>query len=168
MDSEKMRQALAATDINVKRHAEVLREENLLLLQRIGIEPAAQQFFVEFSFDSEIEVGGFTYQQANCLKKNHDWEEDFQRTLQTNLLLIGSARNGDVVALDLTDYQVGILFHEYFWENEDEDPRQYLIKMGCTLGQFYYNSVTTAEYPIDAYEAAAYTHAPFKGYAADN
>ncbi|QNH63895.1 hypothetical protein [Hymenobacter sediminicola] len=168
MDSEKMRHALVAANLDVKRRAEPLRNENLLLLQRIGVEPEAQQFFAEFSFDEEeVEIGSFTYQQANCLKKNHDWEDDFQRALQTNLLLVGSALNGDLVVLDLIDYQAGILFHDHFWENEDEEPRKYLIKMQCSLGELYWNSLNLKDYPIDAYEAAAYTGSAFTGYAED-
>ncbi|UOQ64402.1 hypothetical protein [Hymenobacter volaticus] len=163
MDNEKMRLALASVDINLKSHFETLRNENLAILRSAGVEEETQNFFVEFSFDTEIEIGAFSYRQANCLKKNYDWEDDFQRALQTNLLLVGSARNGDIVVLDLEDYQVGILFHDYFWEKEEEDPRKYLIKMDCSLGQFFYNSVSVQDYPIDAYEAAAYVGAEFTG-----
>jgi hypothetical protein len=102
--------------------------------------------------------------QANCLKKNRDWDEEFERALHTNLLLVGSGRNGDMVALDLLDYQVGILFHDYFWEKPEEDPRKYLIKMDCSPGQFYWNSGFVEGYPIDAYEAAAYMGSEFTGY----
>lgn len=159
-----MRLALASVDINLKSHFEPLRNENLAILQSAGVEEKAQNFFVEFSFDTEIEIGVFSYCQANCLKKNYDWEEDFQRALQNNLLLVGSARNGDIVVLDVEDYEVGILFHDYFWENKEENPRKYLIKMDCSLGQFFLNSVSVQDYPIDAYEAAAYMGAEFTGY----
>ena len=159
-----MRLALASVDINLEGHFETLRNENLAILQSAGVDAEAQNFFVEFSFDTEIEIGVFSYRQANCLKKNHDWEDDFQRALQANMLLVGSARNGDIVVLDLEDHQVGILFHDYFWEKEEEDPRKYLIKMDCSLGQFFYNSVSVQDYPIDAYEAATYMNAEFTGY----
>ena len=164
MDNEKMRLALASVDINLKSHFEALRNENLAVLQNAGVDELAQKFFAEFSFDTDIEIGMFSYEQANCLKKNHDWEDDFQRALQISLLLVGSARNGDIVVLDLKDYQAGLLFHDYFWEKEEDDPRKYLVKMGCSVGEFYFNSVSLADYPIDAYEAAAYMGSEFTGY----
>ena len=81
------------------------------------------------------------------------------------MLPVGSVPSGDIIALDLLDFQTGILFHDYLWENEEENPRKFLIKMNCSVGQFYLNSVQVNDYPIDAYEAAAYMGADFTGYA---
>jgi len=163
MDAEKMRLALELATIHKKHQHETLRAENVAILQSIGLQQEAQDFFIEFSFDEEVTVGLFYYHQTNCLKKSADWEEDFQRALSANLLLIGSGTTGDPVALDLVDYQVGILFHDYFWGEDAEDPRKFLIKMGCSLGQFFYNTIDIKDYPADAYEAATYTNAEFTG-----
>jgi hypothetical protein len=164
LDAEKMRLALQAKEANINRYVEPLREENAAVLRDLGVSPEAQAFFAQFSFDTEMTAGEFTFMQANCLKKNRDWNEEFKRSLHTNLLLVGSGLNGDMVVLDLLDYQASILFHDYFWEKREEDPRKYLIKMGCSLGQFYWNSAFVENYPVDAYEAAAYMGSEFTGY----
>jgi len=164
LDAEKMLLALQAKEANLQRYFEPLREENAAVLRDLGISPEAQAFFAQFSFDTEMAAGEFTFMQANCLKKNRDWDEEFKRALQTNLLLVGSGLSGDMVVIDLLDYQAGILFHDYFWEEPIQDPRKYLIKMECSLGQFYWNSVSVENYPIDAYEAAAYMGSEFTGY----
>jgi hypothetical protein len=164
LDAEKMLLALQAKEANLKRFFEPLREENTAMLRTIGVNSEAQAFFAQFSFDTEMEAGEFTFMQANCLKKNYDWDEEFKRALQTNLLLVGSGLSGDMVALDLLDYQTGILFHDYLWEEPEQDPRKYLIKMDCSLGQFYWNSAFVEKYPVDAYEAAAYMRSEFTGY----
>ncbi|MGI4738288.1 MAG: hypothetical protein ACRYG7_24225 [Janthinobacterium lividum] len=164
LDAEKMLLALQAKEVNLQHYFEPLREENTAVLRAIGVYPEAQSFFAQFSFDTEMEAGEFTFMQANCLKKNRDWDAEFKRALHTKLLLVGSGLSGDVVTLDLLDYQAGILFHDYFWEKPEEDPRKYLIKMDCSLGQFYWNSAFVKGYPIDAYEAAAFMNAPFTGY----
>jgi hypothetical protein len=164
MDLEKMRLALELAAFTYNKHFEKLREENLELLRLLSLESELISFFSNFSFDDEVEIGAFTFLQANCLKKNYDWEEDFQRALESRLLQVGNASNGDIVVLDLEDYQVGILYHEYFWENDEVDPRMSLVKLGCSLGQFFLNSVTEEGYPIDAYEAAAYIGSEFIGY----
>ncbi|TVT39100.1 hypothetical protein FNT36_15665 [Hymenobacter setariae] len=164
LDAEKMQLALQAKEANPHRYVEPLREENAAVLRDLGASPEAQTFFAQFSFDMKMKAGEFTFMQTNCLKKNCDWDEDFKRALHTNLLLVGSSLNGDMVTLDLLDYQAGILFHDYFWEKPEEDPRKYLIKMNCSLGQFYWNSTFIEGYPIDAYEAAAYMGSEFAGY----
>ncbi|RZJ58970.1 MAG: hypothetical protein EOO58_04495 [Hymenobacter sp.] len=164
LDAEKMLLALQAKEANMKRYFEPLREENAAVLRNIGAGSEVQAFFMQFSFDTEMEAGEYTFMQANCLKKNRDWDEEFKRALHTNLLLVGSGLSGDMVALDLLDYQAGILFHDYFWEKLEEDPRKCLIKMNCSLGQFYWNSAFIEDYPIDAYEAAAYMGSEFTGY----
>ncbi|OWP62197.1 hypothetical protein CDA63_15365 [Hymenobacter amundsenii] len=164
MDAESMRQSLAVAAINVRQHFEPLRNENIELLHRVGLSEEALQFFEEFSFDRDLEVGELHYDQANCFKKNLDWEDAFQRALRTELLLVGSGPSGDPIAVDLHDYQVGYLFHDYFWDEENEEPRKFFIKMNCSLGQLFMNAITIEGYPIDAYEAAAYTGSEFTGY----
>ena len=164
LDAENMLLALQAKEANITHYFEPLREENAAVLRDIGTSFDAQAFFAQFSFEKEMEVGKYTFLQANCLKKNRDWDEEFKRALHANLLLVGSGLNGDIVALDLLDYQACILFHDYFWEKPAQYPRQYLIKLDCSLGQFYWNSAFIDDYPIDAYEAAAYMGAEFTGY----
>ena len=164
MNTEKMRQALTLSSIDIVKHYEKLRNENADVLEIICPNQEARNFFTEFSFDAVIQVGEYCYNQANCFKKDYTWDDDLKRALKANLLLVGSGINGDIVALDLNDYQVGILFHDYFWGDEEEDPRKFLIKMNCSLGEFYFNSSTIPDYPIDAYEAAAYMGSSFTGY----
>ncbi|WBA43248.1 hypothetical protein [Hymenobacter canadensis] len=164
VDNEKMWLALERIAFNSKKHASILRSENLEVLELICPDLEARCFFAEFSFDTVVEIGAYCFNESNELKKEYTWDDAFKYALRHNLLLVGSTANGDLVALDLNDYQIGILFHDYFLEDEGEDPRKYLIKMDCSIGQFFMNSVSIDEYPVDAYEAAAYTGAEFTGY----
>ncbi|RZK23860.1 MAG: hypothetical protein EOO56_03615 [Hymenobacter sp.] len=77
LDAEKMLIALQANETNIKRYFEPLREENAAVLRTIKASLEAQAFFTQFSFETEMEAGGFTFMQANCLKKNHDWDAEF-------------------------------------------------------------------------------------------
>ncbi len=159
-----MQQALVASGINVKAHQERLRQENLDVLRPFCSNESVAAFFAELSFDEEVGIGQFTFYQANALKKNIDWEDDFKRALAVNLLPVGSGNSGDIVVLDLLNFQAGILFHDYFWERDTENPRKFLVEMVCTLGEFYLNSVQNPDYPVDAYEAAEFMGSDFTGY----
>ncbi|GAB2965372.1 hypothetical protein GCM10027048_38820 [Hymenobacter coalescens] len=159
MGADKMAQALLAAGLDSKKYQEEFRPENRTVLVGMGINPLAIDFFATFSFNEAVSIGAYSYSQANCFKKEHDWEEEFQRAAKTNLLVVGSARNGDVVVLDLNDYQVVLLKHEDFWEDEDSDPRAHLVKMNCSIGQFFWNAASVPDYTQDAYEAAEYLNA---------
>ncbi|RSK44733.1 hypothetical protein [Hymenobacter perfusus] len=164
MDIQKMQAALDAAGINGKKHREPLRPENAELLRQWGVSEEVQLFLAEFSFDTDLTVWEVHFDQVNGLRKKLDWEDDFQRALRADLLLVGSGLNGDPIALDIRDSQVGYLFHDYFWEEEAEDPRKFFIKLNCTLGQFFWNTQFVEDYPVDAYAAAAYMGAEFTGY----
>ncbi|WP_044002256.1 hypothetical protein [Hymenobacter swuensis] len=163
-DIQKMQAALEAAGINVQKHREPLRLENAELMKQWGIPVEVQQLLAEFSFDTDLAIGEVHFDQVNGLKKKMEWEDDFQRALQADLLLVGSGSTGDPVALDIRDSQVGYLFHDYFWEEEAEDPRKFFIKLNCSLGQLFWNTQFVDDYPVDAYEAAAYMGAEFTGY----
>lgn len=165
LETEQLYQALAAASINLRKHAELLRQENRDALYGTFENQQIRNFFAEFTFDEELLIGGFSLRQANYLKKDLTWDEEFKRGLKYSLLIIGSGISGDMIAVDLLNFEAGILFHDYFWEEPAEDPRKFLIKMNCSLGQFYLNSVQLPNYPVDAYEAAAYMNSPFTGYA---
>ncbi|QIX59903.1 hypothetical protein HER32_01320 [Hymenobacter sp. BT18] len=162
-DKQKMQTVLEEADSNWRKHPEPLRPENAELLRQWGVSAEVQQFLAEFSFDTDLAIGEVHLDQANSLKKRLDWEDDFQRALQAGLLLVGAGSTGDPLALDIEDSQVGYLFHDYFWEEEAEDPRKFFIKLNCSLGQFFWNTQFVEDYPIDAYGAAEYTGAGFTG-----
>ena len=164
MGTEQMQQGIEASLIDVKTHQETFRQENLDALRPFCSDESVAAFFTKFSFDKEVKIGEFTFYQSNCLKKNIDWEDDFKRALVVNLLPVGSGISGDIVVLDLLNFQAGVLFHDYFLERETENPRNFSVEMACTLGEFYLNSVQIPNYPTDAYEAAELTGADFTGY----
>ena len=162
---EQLHQAIATASINLKTHTEALRQENKDALHGAFENQQIHKLFSEFSFNEELIIGQFSLRQANCLKKDLIWDEDLKRGLKFNLLILGSGISGDMVVVDLLAFQAGVLFHDYFWEEPEEDPRKFLVKMNCSLGQFYLNSVQLPEYPTDAYEAAKLMNSPFTGYA---
>ncbi|MDU0368786.1 hypothetical protein ACFPAF_00140 [Hymenobacter endophyticus] len=163
-DIQKLQAALEAAGINAQKHWEPLRPENAELMKQWGVSAEVQQLLAEFSFDIDVAIGEVQLDQVNTLKKKLDWADDFQRALYAGLLLLGSGSTGDPVALDIRDSQVGYLFHDYFWEEEAEDPRKFFIKLNCSLEQFFWNTQFVQDYPLDAYDAAAYMGANFTGY----
>ena len=159
-----MRLALKLAAFDSRKHFETLRAESLEVLNVICLNPEIISFLTEFSFDTVIKIGAFYYDEPNGIKKQFTWEDEFKYALDADLLLVGSGISGDLVVLDLVDCQAGLLFLDYFWDADEQGLRKFLIKMNCSLGQFFLNSITVKDYPIDAYEAAAYMGSEFTGY----
>ena len=152
----KMFAALEAVGFQIRKHKEEMRRENIELLRQHFSDEVITSFFAEVSFDTVIEIGNVWFDQVNCFQKEFRWEEQFIRCLKTGLLPVGSGLNGDPIVLDAQDCIVGFLFHDKLWEADDLSPRDCLVKMDCSIGQFFLNAATIEEYPVDAYEAHAF------------
>ncbi len=151
-----MQAALAAQGYNYQLHQETARIENLDVLRANFGDWPLQKFFQTYSFDEGVELGLVWYDQVNCFKKEHDWNEHFTACVKAKLLPVGNGANGDPIVVDAIDLAVGFLYHDKLWEQEISDPRACLVKLDCFIGRFYYNAVTQEEYPIDAYGAQEY------------
>lgn len=79
--------------------------------------------------------------------------EEHKRCIDNGLFIIGYGLNGDPIVIDLNTKKIGYIFHDELWEDEDVNPREIYISLECSIPQFYYNSVTIVDYPVDGYEA---------------
>ncbi|WP_075979930.1 hypothetical protein [Bacillus massilinigeriensis] len=82
--------------------------------------------------------------------------EEHKRCIDNGLFIIGYGLNGDPIVIDLNTKKIGYIFHDELWEDEDVNPREIHISLGCSVPQFYYNSVTIDDYPVDGYEAETF------------
>ena len=73
------------------------------------------------------------------------------------MLIIGSGANGDPIVLNTKTMNVGYVFHDILWEEENiDDLNKVYIDLKMSIGTFFYKSVTEEDFPIDAYEAEDY------------
>lgn len=151
-----MQAALEAQGYNYQFHSENFRTENRAVLENNFGNWSLQEFFQVYSFDENVELGLVWYDQVNCFKKEFDWDENFTACIKDGLLPIGSGLNSDPIVVDVFDEIVGFLYHDKLWEKEGINPRACLVKLNCSIGKFYYNSVTQEDYPVDAYSASDY------------
>ncbi|MBS8263938.1 hypothetical protein DYI25_05755 [Mesobacillus boroniphilus] len=82
--------------------------------------------------------------------------EEHKRCIDNGLFIIGYGLNGDPIVLDLNTNEIGYVFHDELWEDEEINPREIYISLECSLPEFYFNSVTIDNYPVDGTEAERY------------
>jgi hypothetical protein len=79
---------------------------------------------------SDIWAGaGALYGERMILKYN----DDFPEALQAMLFIVGSAPNGDHIAIDLVDGRTGYISHE---QNGTIQPRKYFVAVSPSIGCF--------------------------------
>jgi hypothetical protein len=61
------------------------------------------------------------------------WNNWFPEALKARLLIVGSAANGDHIAIDLSDGSTGYISHENDWRQR---PRQYFIPVSPSIGDY--------------------------------
>jgi hypothetical protein len=82
------------------------------------------------------------------------WNDDFPAVLAHQLLIVGSAANGDHICIDLKNGEVGYVSHEHGWEVKQ--PRRYFIAVSPSIGKFLKDSNATnlvKRLPADYWEA---------------
>jgi hypothetical protein len=72
---------------------------------------------------------GALFDESNLIR----WNEDFPEALGAGLLIVGSAANGDHIAIDLKNGSVGYISHENDWQKQ---PRNYFATASLSIGFF--------------------------------
>ncbi|MDR6879641.1 hypothetical protein [Bacillus sp. 3255] len=111
--------------------------------------------FLIFSFDQHIRFNKVSFYQVNEMPDENLYEEN-QRCIAERLLIIGWGLNGDFIVLDLENLKVGYVLHDELWEDATINPREILINLQCSIGEFYYSAVTVENFPVDGYQAEQY------------
>jgi hypothetical protein len=89
-----------------------------------------QQLFQNHIPKSEIWAGaGTLFGEIDILK----WNDHFPEALHNNLLIVGTAANGDHIAIDLVDGGTGYISHEQKWRSK---PRDFFIPVSVSLGNY--------------------------------
>lgn len=112
-------------------------------------------FLKEFSFRENLKFKHVYFNIVNEMPEENLYEEH-KRCIDNGLFIIGYGINGDPVVIDLNTKKIGYIFHDELWEDEDVNPREIHISLGCSVPQFYYNSVTIDDYPVDGNEAETF------------
>lgn len=127
-------------------------------LQTWNVPQEVIDFLRDFSFSTPLLFKHVYFDYVNDMAE-FNLEEQNKPCINNALLIVGSGLNGDPIVLDLNTLKVGYVFHDELWEQEDENcnPREkWLINLDCSIGQFFLNSLTQDDYPVDAYEAEKY------------
>jgi hypothetical protein len=72
---------------------------------------------------------GALFDERRILK----WNSDFPHALRSKLLIVGTAANGDHIAIDLNDGVTGYISHEHEWE---VNPRSFFIGVSPSIGRY--------------------------------
>jgi hypothetical protein len=111
--------------------------------------------FKEFSYAGTVQFNHIKFDSVNEMPENNLYEEH-KRCIDNGLFIIGHGLNGDLIVLDLNTNEIGYVFHDELWEDEEINPREIHISLECSLPEFYFNSVTIDNYPVDGTEAERY------------
>lgn len=131
-------------------------DKTIEFLESIDLSSEVIGFFKTFSFREEIEFGNVYFNCVNRIRIEN-LEEENKEIYKHNLLIIGSGLNGDPIVLNTKTGNVGYVFHDILWEEENiEDLDKIYIDLKMSIGTFFYKSVTEEDFPIDAYEAEDY------------
>lgn len=108
-------------------------------------------FLSRYSPREELWAGaGALFTEGRIMKFN----DDFPSALESGLLLLGSAPNGDWIAVDVREWggATGYISHEHDWEGA---PRQFFIGVAPSVGEFVHrqNSEGDESLPDDYWEA---------------
>lgn len=156
MDKDLFEKALTMIDFSEQACKVSLFSWTLDFFTMYNIPIEVIEFIKEYSFNTTIKFKNISYYANVNNMVDINLEEVNGRCIAERLLIIGFGLNGDFVALNLNTSTVGYIFHDDLWENSDVNPMDIFINLDCTIGQFYYNSVTKEDFPVDGYEAERY------------
>jgi hypothetical protein len=133
-----------------------ITDKTIEFLESIDLSSELIDFFKTFSFMEEIGFGNIYFNCVNNLKVEN-LEKENKEIYKKDLLIIGSGANGDPIVLNTQTMNVGYVFHDILWEEDNvEDLNKIYIDLKMSIGTFFYKSVTEDDFPIDAYEAEDY------------
>jgi hypothetical protein len=135
---------------------EPLSKKAMNFLNRYNVKPELIEFFKRYSFKQDIRFKNVNYYRVNEIENNNTWDENLSKCIESGLLVIGAGLNGDPIVIDLITNHIGFVFHDELWENENANVRDEFISMKCSVGEFFYNSLHTDNYPIDGYDVEQY------------
>ena len=153
MDKSFFEEALKINSSSVNK--EGLYGSTVEFFKNYNIPSEAIEFLKEFSFNTNVRFKHVYFDRVNDIPDNNLYEEN-KKCISNGLLIIGSGLNGDFIVIELSTLKVGYVFHDEIWENESANVYDSFISLNCTIGEFYYKSLTDDAFPVDGYQAEEY------------
>lgn len=155
MDKELFQKALELNDEGQRICKELLNELTTSFINEFNIPNEVSEFLRIFSFNRNIRFKHVYFDKVNDIADNNTYESNI-KCISERLLIIGSGLNGDLIVFDLNNLKVGYVFHDDLWEDDSINPRDILVSLNCTIGQFYYNLMIDGDFPVDGLQAEKY------------
>ena len=155
MDKELFEKALEVNNEEQLVCKESLNQLTTKFISEFNISNEVLEFLRTFSFSRNIRFKHVYFDKVNDMVGNNTYEGNI-RCIYEGLLIIGAGLNGDLIVLDLNNLKIGYVFHDDLWEDDSINPRDILVNLNCTIGEFYYNSIVIEDFPVDGSEAEKY------------
>jgi hypothetical protein len=156
LDQSLFKEALKIQKFDFKDGVVKVTDKTIEFFESLNLSHDLIDFFKTFSFREEIGFGNIYFNCVNRIRiENIEYSN--KEIYKKDLLIIGSGANGDPIVLNTKTMNVGYVFHDILWEEENvDDLNKIYIDLKMTIGSFFYTSVTEEDFPIDAYEAEDY------------
>ncbi|WP_326514197.1 hypothetical protein [Clostridium intestinale] len=155
MDKELFQKALELNDGREQLCKELLNDLTITFINKFNIHDEVLEFLRTFSFNRNLRFKHVYFDKVNDIADNNTYESNI-KCISEGLLIIGSGLNGDLIVFDLINQKVGYVFHDDLWEDESINPRDILISLNCTIGEFYYKAMIDEDFPVDGLQAEQY------------
>lgn len=156
IDESLFKKALKIQNLDFKNDVVKVTDKTIEFLESLNLSKDLIDFFKTFSFREEIDFGSIYFNCVNRIRIEN-LEEENKEIYKKDLLIIGSGANGDPIFVNIKTQNVGYIFHDILWEEENiEDLNKVYIDLKMSIGTFFYKSITEEDFPIDAYQAEDY------------
>lgn len=156
IDESLFKKALKIQNFDFKNDVVKVTDKTIEFLESLNLSKDLIDFFKTFSFREEIDFDSIYFNCVNRIRIEN-LEEENKEIYKKDLLIIGSGANGDPIVVNIKTQNVGYIFHDILWEEENiEDLNKVYIDLKMSIGTFFYKSITEEDFPIDAYQAEDY------------
>lgn len=156
LDQSLFKKGLKIQGFDFKNDVIKVTDKIIEFLESLNLSKDLITFFKAFSFREDIVFGSVYFNCVNRIRIEN-LEEENKEIYKKDLLIIGSGANGDPIVINTKTLNVGYVFHDILWEEEDiEDLNKVYIDLKMSIGTFFYKSATEENFPIDAYQAEDY------------
>lgn len=122
-------------------------------VEGLSIPKELKDFLLYFLLSDEYRIGtAVLYTPDQILTEN----QEFLYILNAGFIIIGSAPNGDMIAIEYlrTHGETGYLSHDNLWEwdvKSRRNPHEYFLSLAMSVGKFALKAVKEKEFPMDYY-----------------
>lgn len=156
LDQSLFKEALKIQNFDFTNDLIEVTDKTIEFFESMDLSSGVIDFFKAYSFREEIEFGNVYFNCVNRIR-TENLEEENKEIYKNHLLIIGSGLNGDPIVLNTKTLNVGYIFHDILWEEDNiEDLNKIYIDLKMSVGTFFYKSVSEEDFPVDAYEAEDY------------